>query len=86
MQMLFLYAWQCGLIGAVLGLLAGQVLRGDYNILVDMIVGALGALLGGFRFGQLERAARSGLVGAAVFAAIGGVVFLIGWRTIRKMD
>jgi uncharacterized membrane protein YeaQ/YmgE (transglycosylase-associated protein family) len=82
----FKYMWHCLAVGVVAGALAGQVLRGKHTFLVDLIVGVIGALLGGYLFGKLEMAAKAGWVGAAVFAAIGAVVFLVGWRTIGSVD
>ena len=80
------HIWTCIGVGIVAGLLAGQVLRGKYTFLVDIPVGVAGALLGGYLFGKLEMAAKAGWVGAAIFAAIGAGVFLVGWRTIGSVD
>ena len=80
------YIWQCALVGAVLGLIAGQVLQGKFSFVTDLVVGIVGGLLGGFLFGKLEMAVKAGWIGAAVFAAIGAGVFLVGWRAIRSVD
>mgnify|MGYP001602314422 CR=1 FL=1 len=80
------YIWQCAVVGAVLGLLAGQVLRGKYTLIVDLAVSMIGALLGGFLFGKLDMAAKAGWMGAAIFAAIGAGVLLVGWRAIASND
>jgi uncharacterized membrane protein YeaQ/YmgE (transglycosylase-associated protein family) len=80
------YIWICAVVGVVAGAFAGQVLRGKFNFMVDLVVGVIGALLGGFLFGRLEMAAKAGWVGAAIFAAIGAVAFLVGWRTIGSVD
>jgi uncharacterized membrane protein YeaQ/YmgE (transglycosylase-associated protein family) len=43
------------LIGLVAGALAGQIVRGGgYGVLGDIIVGIVGALLGGFLFGSVS--------------------------------
>ena len=80
------YIWQCALVGAVAGLLAGQVLRGKFSFFGDLAVGIVGALLGGFLFGKLDMAAKAGWVGAAIFAAIGAGVSLVAWRSIGSVD
>ena len=73
-------------VGAVMGLLAGQVLRGKFNFFIDLPLGLIGAALGGYLFGKLEMAAKTGWIGAAIFAAIGAGVLLIGWRSIGSVD
>lgn len=80
------HIWQCAVVGAVLGLLAGQVLPGKHTLIGDLVVGMTGALFGGFLFGKLDMAARAGWMGAAVFAAIGAGVLLVGWRAVGSND
>src|SRR6185436_4421591 len=54
------------LIGLIAGWLAGKVMRGGgYGVVGDMIVGVIGALIGGWLFGQLGIAA-GGLLGAII--------------------
>lgn len=78
--------WACVGVGVVFGLLAGQVLRGKFSFLGDIVLGVVGALLGGYLFGKLDMAAKAGWMGAAIFAAIGAGVFLVGWRAIGSVD
>ena len=73
-------------VGIIFGLLAGQVLRGKYSVFIDVPVALIGSFLGGFLFGKLEMAAKTGWIGAAIFAAIGAGVLLVGWRSIGSMD
>lgn len=79
------YVW-IGLIGLVMGALAGQALRGHYNIWLDMIFGVLGALAGGHLYGLYLADWVSLNVGVYVFAAIGAGLALLAWRSLRSVD
>ncbi|TAK41883.1 MAG: GlsB/YeaQ/YmgE family stress response membrane protein [Betaproteobacteria bacterium] len=79
------YAW-FALIGLVIGALAGQFLRGHYKIVVDMVVGAAGALLGSYLFLTYLTAFAPAKFGGYVFAAIGAFIFLLGWRALRSIE
>lgn len=64
------------LIGIGAGFLAGQLTRGSgFGWLGNLIVGALGALLGGFVFGLLGFSAAN-LLGRLVSATLGAVLLL----------
>jgi uncharacterized membrane protein YeaQ/YmgE (transglycosylase-associated protein family) len=68
------------LIGVIAGWLAGQVTKGrGFGLVGNLIVGVIGALLGGFLFDLLGIAA-GGLVGSLITALVGAIVllFLIG--------
>lgn len=80
------HIYACVAVGVVAGLLAGQVLRGKYTFFIDLPLGVIGAVLGGYLFGKLEMAAKAGWIGAAIFAAIGAGVLLVGWRSIGSVD
>ena len=72
------------LIGIAAGWLAGQLLRGGgYGLVGDLIVGVIGALLGGWLFG-LAGIAAAGLIGQLVVATIGAVVLILLLRLIKK--
>lgn len=79
------YFW-FGLIGLIAGALAGQVLRGRYNVIVDMVVGVAGALAGSHLFLTYLTAYAPARMGGYVFAAIGALVFLLGWRAMRSVE
>lgn len=68
------------LIGLIAGWLAGQIMKGrGFGLVGNLIVGVLGALLGGLLFDALGLSAY-GLPGSLVMAVVGAVVllFLIG--------
>lgn len=79
------YAW-FALIGLVIGALAGQVLRGHYKIVIDMVVGAAGALAGSYLFLRFLAEFAPAKFGGYVFAAIGALLLLLGWRALRSVE
>lgn len=79
------YVW-FALIGLIAGALAGQVLRGHYKIVVDMVLGVAGALVSSRLFLIYLTGFAPERIGGYVFAAIGAFVFLLGWRAIRSVE
>jgi uncharacterized membrane protein YeaQ/YmgE (transglycosylase-associated protein family) len=72
------------LIGLVAGWLANLILkRPSKSYVEDMIVGVIGALLGGFLFNLLGLAA-TGLVGSLVTATVGAIIFIYLLRYLRR--
>ena len=72
------------LIGIAAGWLAGQIMKGGgYGLVGDLIVGVIGALLGGWLFG-LAGIASAGLIGQLVVATIGAIVLIVLLRLIKK--
>jgi uncharacterized membrane protein YeaQ/YmgE (transglycosylase-associated protein family) len=73
------------LIGLAAGWLAGQLVRGGgFGLLGDIIVGVIGALLGGFLFSTFGVSTGGGLLGSLIVATIGAVVLLFGLRLIKS--
>jgi uncharacterized membrane protein YeaQ/YmgE (transglycosylase-associated protein family) len=73
------------LIGLAAGWVAGQLMKGGgFGVVGDIIVGAIGALLGGFLFRTLGVSAGGGLLGSLIVAIIGAVVLLFLLRLIKK--
>jgi uncharacterized membrane protein YeaQ/YmgE (transglycosylase-associated protein family) len=79
------YLWY-GLIGLVAGALAGQVLRGRYKVVVDMVLGVAGALAGSHLFLTYLTGFAPGRLGGFLFAVIGAFVFLLAWRAMRSVE
>jgi len=73
------------LIGLCAGWLAGQFVKGGgFGLIGDMIVGVIGAALGGYLFKRLGIAAADGLLGALITATAGAAVLLVVVRVIKK--
>ena len=72
------------LIGIAAGWLAGQVMKGGgYGLVGDLIVGVIGALLGGFLF-RLLGIAAGGLLGSLITATVGAIVLIALLRAIKQ--
>lgn len=72
------------LIGLCAGWLAGQLVKGGgFGVVGDIIVGVIGALLGGFIFGSLGLGG-GGVLGSLVVATIGAVILLFLIRLIKR--
>lgn len=71
-------------IGVVAGWLAGRILKGGgFGLVGDLVVGVIGALLGGWLFGLLH-ISLGGIVGSLVTAVVGAVVLLYVVRLLKK--
>jgi uncharacterized membrane protein YeaQ/YmgE (transglycosylase-associated protein family) len=72
------------LIGLAAGWLAGQLVKGrGFGLVENLVIGVIGALIGGFVFGQLGVNA-SGLLGSLIAATVGAVILLFLLRLIRR--
>ena len=70
--------------GILVGFLAGQIVKGrGMGVLVDLIVGIIGSLLGGWLFGIIGLAAY-GLIAQLVMGVVGAVILLLLIRVIKK--
>ncbi|WP_123105737.1 GlsB/YeaQ/YmgE family stress response membrane protein [Acidithiobacillus sulfuriphilus] len=76
------------IIGAAAGWLAGVIVKGrGFGVLGDIVIGIIGAFLGGF---LLIAFGLAGLVGAGVISAIlvatlGAVILLVIVKIIKKL-
>jgi uncharacterized membrane protein YeaQ/YmgE (transglycosylase-associated protein family) len=57
---------------------------GGYGIVVDIVLGMLGAIVGGWIFTMLGIGAGGGLVGGIVVAFIGAVVLVAITRALKR--
>ena len=65
------------IVGLIAGVLAGLVV-GGYGILADIVIGIVGAFLGGFIFRALDISTPfGGLAGTIFVAFIGAIVLLV---------
>ncbi len=72
------------IIGLIAGWLAGRVMRGGgYGLIGDLIVGVIGALVGGWLFGMLG-IGGGGLIWSLISAFVGAVILIWLLRVIRR--
>jgi len=73
------------LVGVAAGWLAGQFMKGSsFGILGNLIVGIIGALVGGFLFRLLGFYTTGGLLSSLAVATLGAVTFLYLLRLVKK--
>lgn len=72
-------------LGAVAGWIAGALTRSGGGLLTDIVVGIVGALLGGWLFNQFGRPGVTGLnLYSLLVAVVGAVVLLVILRAVRR--
>ena len=73
-------------IGAIAGWLAGILMKGGgFGLPVNIIIGIIGAVVGGYLFGLLGISAGGGLVGSLVTAVAGAVALLFVVKILKKV-
>ena len=73
------------LIGLAAGWIAGQFLKGGrFGIVGDIVVGVIGAVIGGFLFRVIGLSAGAGLLGNLTAATIGAIFLLFVMRQFRQ--
>lgn len=71
-------------IGAIAGFLASAIVGGGYGLIGDIIIGVVGAFVGGWLFRALGwHAPFTGLAGTVFIAFIGALVLLLILRVVR---
>jgi uncharacterized membrane protein YeaQ/YmgE (transglycosylase-associated protein family) len=65
------------IVGGIAGWLAGKLMRGGgFGILVNILLGIVGSVLGGWLFGVLGISVGAGFIGSLASATIGAIVLL----------
>lgn len=71
-------------VGLIAGFVAGQIWKGSgFGLIGNLIVGCVGAVLGGWLFGALNIHIVSGLVTYIVSAIVGALILLFIIKQIR---
>ncbi|MGE5124730.1 MAG: GlsB/YeaQ/YmgE family stress response membrane protein [Betaproteobacteria bacterium] len=72
------------LVGLIAGWLAGKLTKGSgYGVVGDIVIGVIGAFVGGFLFRLLGLSA-GGTIGSIVVATVGAIVLVWVVRAIKK--
>jgi len=72
------------LIGLIAGWLAGIIMKGSgYGVIGDMVIGIIGALIGGHVLGWLG-VATYGLLGSLLTALVGAIILIFIVRLIKR--
>jgi uncharacterized membrane protein YeaQ/YmgE (transglycosylase-associated protein family) len=72
-------------VGLIAGWLAGKVMKGSgYGIAMDIVIGMVGAVIGGFLFGRLGGFPFGGLISSIVVAFVGSVILIWIARLLKR--
>jgi len=73
------------IIGICAGFLAGVIMKGGgFGLLGDLVLGILGAVIGGWLFGVLGISPNGSLLGALLTALVGAIVLIALVRVLKK--
>jgi len=73
------------LIGLCAGWLAGQLMKGGgFGLIGDIVVGIIGAFVGGYLFQVLGVSSGGGLAGSLIVATIGAMVLIFILRLVKR--
>jgi uncharacterized membrane protein YeaQ/YmgE (transglycosylase-associated protein family) len=76
--------WWC-IVGLIAGFLAGKVMKGGgFGVLMDIVIGIVGAMIGGWVFGLVGIFPGGGLIGSIIVAFVGACILLWLVRLIKK--
>jgi uncharacterized membrane protein YeaQ/YmgE (transglycosylase-associated protein family) len=76
--------WWC-IVGLIAGFLAGKVMKGGgFGVAMDMVIGMVGSIIGGWLFGLLGIYSNGGLIGSVLVAFVGACILLWLVRLIKK--
>ncbi|MCL1142229.1 GlsB/YeaQ/YmgE family stress response membrane protein [Shewanella gaetbuli] len=70
-------------IGAIAGWLAGMLMKGGYSLIGNIVIGIIGAFIGGFVF-SFFNITTSGIIGSIVTATVGAILLILLLRVIKK--
>ncbi len=73
------------IVGLIAGWLAGKIMKGKgFGVVGDIVVGIIGAFIGGFLFRTLGISSGGGIIGSLIVAIIGAVILLYLLRLFKK--
>ena len=76
--------WWC-IVGLIAGFLAGKVMKGGgFGVLMDIVIGMVGSILGGWIFGLLGIYSGGGIIPSILVAFVGACILLWLVRLIKK--
>ena len=74
------------IVGGIAGLIAEFFIRGSHvGLIGTIVIGILGALIGGWLFGLLHVKIGVGFVSEIITASIGAIVLLVLLRLLRRL-
>ncbi|MEX0344089.1 MAG: GlsB/YeaQ/YmgE family stress response membrane protein [Rhizobiaceae bacterium] len=71
------------IIGGLAGWIAGMIMKNQSGLFMNIIIGIVGAFVGGWLFDILQIAPQAGFAGSLVTAIVGAVVLLFGLKLVK---
>ncbi len=79
------FGWIMSIIlGAIAGWIAEKIMKGDHGLLMNIILGIVGALLGNWLMTLVFNATAGGILGQLIVAVIGACILIWLGRMIRS--
>lgn len=72
------------IIGGIAGWIAEQIMKADHGLLINIVLGILGALVLNFILVTLVGVTLGGWIGQLIIAVIGACILIGGYRAIRR--
>ena len=72
------------IVGAIVGWVAGAIMRTRGGLLVDIVVGIVGALLAGFLFGRATLTSGNFSIEALLWSLLGAIILLAVVKLISR--
>ena len=70
-------------IGALAGWIAEQMMKSNHGLLMNIVMGIVGAVIGNFILMLVFGATMGGIVGQLIVAVVGACLLIAIWRAIR---
>jgi uncharacterized membrane protein YeaQ/YmgE (transglycosylase-associated protein family) len=71
------------IIGALAGWIAEQMMKSNQGLLMNIVMGILGAVIGNFILMAVFGATMGGIFGQLIVAVVGACLLIAIWRAIR---
>jgi uncharacterized membrane protein YeaQ/YmgE (transglycosylase-associated protein family) len=71
------------IIGALAGWIAEQMMKSNQGLLMNIVMGIVGAVIGNFILMAVFGATMGGIVGQLIVAVVGACLLIAIWRAIR---
>lgn len=72
------------IVGAIIGWVASMIVRTRGGLLVDIVVGIVGALLAGFLFGRATITSGSFQIAGLLWSLLGAVILLLVFKLLFR--
>jgi uncharacterized membrane protein YeaQ/YmgE (transglycosylase-associated protein family) len=72
------------IVGAIIGWVASKIMRTQAGLLVDIVVGIVGALLASFLFGRATLTSGSFAVVSLLWSLLGAIIVLAVYRLLSR--